>query len=80
MSVPAIDVQILDRDYMSPDHRKAPGEQQKGISSTAASNSESSEILLKCLHTSCGMGNKQEQFEMCTHLQGFDLTGITEVW
>ncbi|GAB0175756.1 hypothetical protein GRJ2_000040800 [Grus japonensis] len=26
------------------------------------------------------MGNKQEELEMCTHLQGYDLIGITEMW
>lgn len=59
--------------------RRAPAEQQEGIPSTAASNSESSETLLKCLHTSCSTGNKQQEFEMCTRLQSFDLAGITEV-
>ena len=26
------------------------------------------------------MGNKQEELEMCTCLQGHDLIGITEMW
>ena len=26
------------------------------------------------------MGNKHEKLEMCAHLQGYDLIGITEMW
>jgi len=26
------------------------------------------------------MGNKQEELEICTCLQGYDLIGITEIW
>jgi len=25
-------------------------------------------------------GNKQEELEMCAHLQGYDLIGIMEIW
>lgn len=36
---------------------------------------------LKCLYTNAhGMGNRQEESEVCVQLQGYDLTGITETW
>ena len=36
---------------------------------------------LRCLYTNTrSMGNKQEELEMCAHLQGHDIIGITETW
>jgi len=26
------------------------------------------------------MGNKKEELEVCTHLLGYDIIGITETW
>ncbi|GAB0181485.1 hypothetical protein GRJ2_000613800 [Grus japonensis] len=53
----------------------------KGIPATPASQSASSEAQLKCLYANDhSMGNKQEELEMCTHLQGYDLIAIMEMW
>ncbi|GAB0209472.1 hypothetical protein GRJ2_003414300 [Grus japonensis] len=53
----------------------------KGIPATPASQSASLGAQLKCLYANaCSMGNKQEELETCTHLQGYDLIGITETW
>ncbi|GAB0204837.1 hypothetical protein GRJ2_002949300 [Grus japonensis] len=51
----------------------------KGIPATPASKSASSGAQLKCLYANtCSMDNKQEALEICTHLQGCNLIGITE--
>jgi len=58
--------------------RRAPEGQHKG---TPASKSASLRTQLKCLHANaCSTGNKQEKLETFTHLQGYDLIGITEMW
>jgi len=46
-----------------------------------ASKSDSLVAQLKCLYANAySMGNKQEELEMCIHLQDYDLIGITETW
>ena len=61
--------------------RRAPEEQHKGIPATPASKSASLGAQLKCLYANAhSMGNKQEELEVCTRLQGYDLIGITETW
>lgn len=38
-------------------------------------------VTFKCLSANThSMGNKPEESEMCAHLQGYDLIGITERW
>ena len=62
-------------------NRRAPEEKHKGIPATPASKSASSGAQLKCLCANvCSMGNKQEELEVCTCLQGYDLIGIMEMW
>lgn len=58
--------------------RRALGEQHKRI---PVSKQEISYIKahLKCVFAH-STGNKQEELEMCTNLQGSDVTGITEMW
>jgi len=41
-----------------------------------SNSAASSGAQLKCLYTR----NKQEELEMCTHLRGCDIIGITETW
>ncbi|GAB0204069.1 mitochondrial enolase superfamily member 1 [Grus japonensis] len=59
-------------------NRETPVKYLKGI---PASKSASSGAQLKCLYANArSMGNKQEDSETCTRLQGCDLIGITETW
>jgi len=60
--------------------RRAPQE-PKGTPATPASKSAPSRAQLNCHQANtCSMGNKQEELETCTHLQGYDLIGVTETW
>ena len=60
---------------------RAPEEQHKGIPATPASKSASLGAQLKCLYANAhSMGNKEEELETFTCLQGYELIGITEMW
>ena len=58
--------------------RRAPEGQHNG---TPASKSAALGTQLKCPHANMHiMASKQEELKMCARLQGYDLTGITEMW
>jgi len=58
--------------------RRAPEGQNKGAPER---RSASLGIQIKCLYANAtSMGNKQEKSEMCAHLQGYDVIGMTETW
>ncbi|PKU40140.1 hypothetical protein llap_9563 [Limosa lapponica baueri] len=60
---------------------RPPEEQHEGNVAIPANKSVPLGTQLKCLYTNaCNIGNKQEELEMCAHLQGYDLIGITETW
>ncbi|PKU36538.1 hypothetical protein llap_13164 [Limosa lapponica baueri] len=59
----------------------SPGDWHTGIAAAPTSKSASTGNQLKCHYANaCSMGNKQEDLEMCAHLQSYDHTGITETW
>jgi len=42
---------------------------------------KSESLKLECLYANAhSMGNKQEELEMCTRLQDYDLIGSMEMW
>lgn len=60
---------------------RAPEEQHKGIATAPASISASAGTQLKCCYASTHTtGNKQEELEMYTYLQGYNFIGIMEMW
>ena len=78
MPVPAIEAQSLEKDHRSAgEHLKCSTKEFQPLQPMSASSG----AQLKCLYTNAwSMGNKQEELETCTLLQGCDLIGITETW
>lgn len=76
MPMPAIDAQTPERDHRSAgEHVKDSTKEFQQLQPVGQLHQESS---LNDSANACGKGNKEEELEARTHLQGRDLTGIPE--
>jgi len=75
--VPAVDAQCLEKEHRSAgEHLKGKTKEFQPIRPASQLHGEAQ---LQCLYANThSMGNKQEEIDMCPHMQGYDLIGITE--